>query len=169
MKSAISPAARGGGVAVVTDGTDGGGVASRGVVFGDALFKKKRERLPAAEPKSSVRLVRSTVNVKVDVVLAGMVSRPLCGISHGTSATRNPVSVALPLFVKLIEPVGDVPSCPERSTRFALGLAVTAPAGGAAENTFSGTCNWDGTFVALRRAAPSNTPLGSAFAVTVTT
>src|SRR6266849_10673058 len=99
MKSAISPAARGGGVAVVTDGgtvssmvtvvTDGGGVASRGVVFGDALFKKKRERLPAAEPKSSVRLVRSTVNVKVDVVLAGMVSRPLCGISHGTRSEEH--------------------------------------------------------------------------------
>src|SRR5205814_3073937 len=120
------------------------------------------------DPKSSVRFVRSTVNVNVAVEPAAIVSNPLCGMSHGTSAFRNPVSIALPLFVKLTDPVGDAPTCPDRSTRLALGLAVTEPAGGAAEKTFNGTCNWNGTPVALRRAAPSNTPLMSALAVTVT-
>src|SRR5438445_5081713 len=177
-KRAISPAASGGGAAVVTVGgtvsttvtvlTDGGGVASS-AFFDEEPLRKTSERLPAADPKSSVRLLRSTVKVNVDVVPAGIVSRPLCGISHGTSARRNPVSVALPLLVKLIDPVGDAPICPAKSTRFAFGRALTAPAGGAAENTFNGTCSCPWMPVALRIAAPSKTPLASAFAVTVTT
>src|SRR2546430_4265694 len=163
MKSAPSPAASGGGAALVTLGgtvsttvtvlTEGGGVASSAFFFEEPL-RKTSERLPAADPKSSVRFVRSTVNVNVAVVPAGVVSNPLCGISHGTSAFRNPVSVALPLFVKLTDPVGDAPTCPDRSTRFALGLAVTEPAGGAAGHTFNGTSNLNGSPCAFGRSSP---------------
>ena len=63
-KRAISPAASGGGVAVVTVGgtvsttvtvlTDGGGVASS-AFFGEEPLRKTSERLPAADPKSSVQ------------------------------------------------------------------------------------------------------------------
>ncbi len=147
---------------------EGGGVASSAPIFEEEPLKKTRERLPAADPMSSVRFVRSTVNVKVAVAPGAMLSKPLCGISHGTSATRKPVKIAFPLLVKLTDPVGDDPTSPATSTRLAVGFAFTTPVGGRAENTFTGTCRRDGTDVASSRAAPSNTPLGSAFAVMVT-
>src|SRR4029077_3805234 len=88
----------------------------------------------------SGRCDRSMVNEIVTVECGGIVTTPLCGISHGTSDVTMPVSVASPLFVKSIVPLEDV-----TSTRFFAGCAVTVPEGGAADRSRIGICRPDAT------------------------
>ena len=44
------------------------------------------------------------VNVTVNVLCGAMLTTPACGMIHGTSETRMPVSVASPSLVKTTEP-----------------------------------------------------------------
>src|SRR5579859_6106162 len=113
--------------------TEGIGVVLSRVPFANDLpppLRNESRKLPSADPiklDESGRLDRSTVNVNATVWPGAIDTMPLCGTIHETSEPRTPVSVAVPLLVKLTEPVGLVVPAAATSTRVVVASAVTRP------------------------------------------
>src|ERR1700737_4660680 len=94
---------------------------------------------------------------------------PLCGVTHGTSATAIPVSVSFPGFMKSTDPDGDVSGGAMDSTRDFAGTAATVTVGGATERRRTVTPAPETTPAPLTVTVPSYDPAGCAVAVMKTT